>query len=249
VRDLIDDPECWGTLARMPEEIPVHSLEELPASCLSPVGLQTLGITGVQYGGLNRFAPAALNVDLVQMRDFTGKTSLMNRLYRVDSSAVCLRQDATQPLPCGDSSFEFVYSEHFIEHIAVGDARRWLTDVRRLLRPGGLVRLTTPDLRRYIEGYLDPDAGFFAEHRAMLEAMGAPAMPARRAWMVNQIFMFWGHRWIYDFEELAHLLVAAGFDADTIQQRAFGVGRDARVSAMDNPLRRDETLYVEAEVR
>jgi predicted SAM-dependent methyltransferase len=248
VGEPLDDPERWLSLARMPEQIPVRSLEELPLSRLAPAELEALGIAGVQFGCLDRLAPAVLNVDLVQMRDTAGRTTSMNGLYRVDGTAVCLRQDALQPLPCRDASFDFAYAEHFVEHLHPGEARRWLTEVRRIVRPGGLVRLTTPDLRRYVEGYLDPDAAFFAEHRAMMESMGCPVMPSRRAWMLNQIFMFWGHRWIYDVEELTHLLVTAGFSAETIRRRAFREGRDARVSAMDSPLRRDETLYVEVEI-
>jgi hypothetical protein len=49
-----------------------------------------------------------------------------------------------------------------IEPLPLLDRIVRLTEVHRILAPGGLVRLTTPDLRRYIESYLDPDGGFFA---------------------------------------------------------------------------------------
>ncbi len=242
VNEPLDDHDRWLSFARMPDEIAVRALEALPLAELA-----TLGLAGVQFGCLDRLAARVLNVDIVQMRDHAGRTSAVDGLYRVDDSVV-LRHDALHALPCRDAAFEFAYAEHFLEHVDPGQARRWLLEVRRIVRPGGLLRITTPDLRRYVEGYLDPDAAFFTEHRAMMAAMGCPPMPARRAWMLNQIFQFWGHRWIYDFDELVHLLVAAGFRADAIRRCGFGDGRDPRASALDSPLRRDETLYVEVDL-
>ena len=29
--------------------------------------------------------------------------------------------------------------------------------------------------------------------------------------MLNQVFHFWGHEWLYDWDEIVHLLVQAGF--------------------------------------
>ena len=37
-------------------------------------------------------------------------------------------------------------------------------EVRRILAPGGVLRITTPDLHKYVEGYVGED-GFFAKHR------------------------------------------------------------------------------------
>jgi predicted SAM-dependent methyltransferase len=66
-----------------------------------------------------------------------------------------LQHDATKSLPVAPESFEWVYSEHFIEHIPQQMAVEWLKEVRRLLKPGGYLRLSTPDLRIYAKGYLE----------------------------------------------------------------------------------------------
>jgi 2-polyprenyl-3-methyl-5-hydroxy-6-metoxy-1,4-benzoquinol methylase len=47
------------------------------------------------------------------------------------------------PLPCEDGSFDVVWSSEVIEHVA--DTARWLSEVRRVLVPGGRLLLTTPD--------------------------------------------------------------------------------------------------------
>ncbi len=46
------------------------------------------------------------------------------------------------PLPLEDNSFELVWASEVIEHVA--DTARWLSEVRRVLVPGGRLLLTTP---------------------------------------------------------------------------------------------------------
>ncbi len=46
------------------------------------------------------------------------------------------------PLPFDQSSFELVWCSEVIEHVA--DTARWLSEVRRVLTPGGRLLLTTP---------------------------------------------------------------------------------------------------------
>ena len=46
------------------------------------------------------------------------------------------------PLPFEDGRFDLVWSSEVIEHVA--DTARWLSEVRRVLAPGGRLLLTTP---------------------------------------------------------------------------------------------------------
>ena len=50
-----------------------------------------------------------------------------------------------------DASFDFILSEHFLEHLNLPDALALLRECRRLLRPGGIIRTSVPDadLRSY----------------------------------------------------------------------------------------------------
>ena len=46
------------------------------------------------------------------------------------------------PLPLEDGSFDLVWTSEVIEHVA--DTGQWLSEVRRVLAPGGRLLVTTP---------------------------------------------------------------------------------------------------------
>jgi SAM-dependent methyltransferase len=64
------------------------------------------------------------------------------------------------PLALEDCSFDLVWASEVIEHVA--DTARWLSEVRRVLAPGGRLLLTTPHHARLaiaahgLERYADP---------------------------------------------------------------------------------------------
>src|SRR5262249_55971040 len=155
--------------------------------------LAELGITGIEFAAFRTAHRSGLGTDLVGLRGPDGATG-PGGLYRVDGQSWFTELDVRQPLPFEPDSVEWVYAEHLIEHIPLPAAIGWLAEVRRILAPGGLLRLTTPDLARYVAGYAAEDK-FYARHRRRVKlAIGvAPPMPARRAFMFNQIFYLYAH--------------------------------------------------------
>lgn len=203
-----------------------------------------LGLTGVEFAAFKTQHPAGLGTDLVSLRAGSAVTE-RGHLYRADGTSYFAELDVAEPLPFGDGCVDWVYAEHLIEHIQPPVAIGWLTEVRRILAPGGLLRLTTPDLAKYAQGYVTDD-GFLAKHRRRLRTLRVgPPMPERRAFMMNQIFYLYGHQWLYDLDELRYVLGRAGFDPDAVVVRGFREGADPQVAALDTTLRRDETIYVE----
>src|SRR5208283_4749032 len=64
-----------------------------------------------------------------------------------------LHIDATKQFRLKDNSFDFVFSEHMIEHIGYQQGLNMLTEICRVLKPGGRVRISTPDLSFYVNLY------------------------------------------------------------------------------------------------
>ena len=50
--------------------------------------------------------------------------------------------DLTKTLPVADHSVDFIFAEHFIEHVTWPAAQRLLADCARFLAPGGVLRLS-----------------------------------------------------------------------------------------------------------
>jgi predicted SAM-dependent methyltransferase len=242
--------EQWTVQAASTEEepqnwrAPCRSLElvDLPAP-YSRADLTGLGLAGIQFGSADGRHPSCLNSDIVGLTA-GGEETAAGRIYRVDDRTYFIELDACRQLPFAAGSFDWIYAEHVIEHLKLADSLRWLRELRRLLATGGTLRLTTPNLRRYVEGYLNDD-GFFRQHRQRLLSLGMPA-PDRPAFMLNQIFQSHGHKWIFDLDELRFALGRAGFAADRIVECAFQEGARPDVAALDRDVRNDETIYVEA---
>lgn len=224
----------------------VRSVDQLDTpERLSRDWLGAAGIHGLQWGSGANFMPACLNVDGAAITDAEGRETPIGRLSLCDDVYFYLRHDAANRLPIDDACVEWMYSEHFIEHLEPQQAIAWLTEARRILRSGGHIRISTPDLGKYIRAYADAADPFFEIHRERLRAIGMRQPAARPAWMINQIFYFWGHRWLYDLEELTYAAAAAGFPSHLVMQVGFRQGRLQEVADFDLDIRNDESLYVE----
>ena len=110
--------------------------------------------------------------------------------------------DLTRPLPVSSETIKFIYSEHFVEHISLEQARGLLGECYRVLQPGGVLRVSTPSLRKLIDLYLSGK---------LLECIDVGWNPSTPCRLMNEGMRLWGHLFVYDCDELKHLLEAIGF--------------------------------------
>jgi len=134
-------------------------------------------------------------------------TEILEGWYNLDLQdlpGVDMVVDVTQEFPFRD--VEYIFSEHFIEHLGFEAAVRFLQDCLRALRPGGVLRLTTPNLDWvWSTHYSVNDDG--EEKR-------------RQTYMLNRAFYAWGHRFLFSPQLLESLLRAVGFEETS--RRAYG---------------------------
>jgi SAM-dependent methyltransferase len=78
--------------------------------------------------------------------EFTG-TDIDETMIRWDLDNVAGVRFATNgplpPLPCDDESFDLVYGASVFTHLDEAMQQQWLAELRRVLRPGGLLLLST----------------------------------------------------------------------------------------------------------
>jgi SAM-dependent methyltransferase len=63
--------------------------------------------------------------------------------------------DLSKNLPFPDNGFDVVYHSNVLEHIRRDDALPFLRECYRILKPGGILRVATPDLERICKLYLE----------------------------------------------------------------------------------------------
>jgi SAM-dependent methyltransferase len=132
-------------------------------------------------------------------------------------------------LPFAEGSARLVFLSHLLEHLFYpNDVHPFLVDIRRVLAPGGVVRVVVPDIAQCIDAYQNNDAEFFAERRQhwgagdgrttrmedFLAYAGAGPDPA---------WLFQAHKFGYDFATLQRALERAGFV--DIERSSFNASR------------------------
>jgi predicted SAM-dependent methyltransferase len=278
---------------------PAFMIRSLPYKAPFDGGLlEELAINGLNCGsGFSLQKEPWLNTDLIKISDGNGSATSPGTIAYIKSindntDFLYLEHDAREPFPFEDEVFQWIISEHFIEHITPNQAVHWLKECRRMLKPGGIMRISTPDLRLHVKGYLQRKKTFFKQQHKNVTAMlshlanadetleliaeedlipwlssANPALPEsefremvqnsqerqslityiqknswRPAFMINQVFQLWQHKWIYDFDELKFAAREAGFNPACVKQTTFGKGNICR---FDLAYRRYESLYVE----
>jgi len=62
--------------------------------------------------------------------------------------------DLRKPLPYSDNTFDAVYSSHVLEHLELEDGDRFLREMFRTCKPGGICRIVVPDYEQVCREYL-----------------------------------------------------------------------------------------------
>jgi predicted SAM-dependent methyltransferase len=169
--------------------------------------------------------------------------------YRRRNEVVYL--DARRPFPLPDSSFDLAFSEHMIEHLTYPEGRRCLAECRRVLRPGGRIRIATPSLDRLLPLYGEDLTELQRRYlRWSIDTFVADADAYLPGFVVNNMFWNFAHRFVYDEGTLGHALETAGFvDVESWRvgesgdRRLVGLERHMRSVAEFNAL---ETMVLEA---
>jgi predicted SAM-dependent methyltransferase len=153
-----------------------------------------------------------------------------------DEPGVDLRGDILAGLPLDDDAIDYAVSIHALPELHLDTQVSALRELRRVLKPGGVLRLGLPNLLNGVAAYERGERGYFLVPDEDAASIGSK--------LVLQL-MWYGHiRTLFVPEFIEELLRAAGFPS--IHHVGFQQTRSPfpEIVALDN--REDESLFVEA---
>lgn len=113
-----------------------------------------------------------------------------NEYYGYDEGLIDLEWDiaSLMPIGIGDEAAELVYSSHTIEHLLDSHVDFLLGEIARILTPGGVLRITTPNIRLYYLAYRRGDVHFHYHYRSDLPFGEGETFTRDRLsiWLVNE---------------------------------------------------------------
>jgi len=148
--------------------------------------------------------------------------------------------DATKPFPIPDGALSIIFSEQLFEHLSYRDGLAMLRESYRTLRPGGKIRIATPNVLKLIQLFQDPktdemrnyihdklNADYFEEPPPRTISPECVILNTE----LNGSSSGLGHKFVYDPQTLRESLERTGFQA--IKQFACGESDDPQLRGLE----------------
>lgn len=163
-----------------------------------------------------------------------------------------MAMNAAKKFPFRNDTFDYIFSEHFIEHVNYGVGVQVIQESYRVLKPGGRLRISTPDLNFLIELYSERKSDLQKRYVKMaVDSFIKNPKKYEDTFVINNFFRDWGHKFIYDYKILEGLLTECGF-VDVVRY-ACGESLDKNLQGLEahgrvigDEFNKIETMTVEA---
>lgn len=176
--------------------------------------LKSHTVRKLQLGSGDNFLRGWLNTDLhPRSRDF-------------------ILLDAARTFPFEDYTFDYISSEHLIEHFTYEDGRSMLSECYRVLNFGGKMRISTPSLEKLTDLFTSEKSKSQDQFiKWVVDKYFSEIGVYKESFVINNSYSAWGHKFIYDYETLAHLLERVGFI--NIRRSSPGESEDENLRGID----------------
>jgi hypothetical protein len=152
-----------------------------------------------------------------------------------DEPGVDLIADIRAGLPLEADSIDYAVSIHALPEFSYPELVPALEELRRVLKPGGTLRLALPDLRRGIDAYLAGDEDHFKVGREDASSLGGR--------FIVQMLWYGYSRSLFTADFALELLGKAGFV--DLRECAYRVTASGLPEIVELDNREDESLFVE----
>ncbi len=149
--------------------------------------------------------------------------------------------DATKRVPLPDYSVEVIYTSHMLEHLDRDEVKAFLKEAGRVLKPGGIIRIAVPDLKKIADQYnVHGDSDLFLEQTMLIRQNPKKLLDKLKYLIIGER----NHQWMYDGHSLVRLLSSMGFRTPQVLPAGNTMIPDP--GELDLHERKEESVYVEA---
>lgn len=157
--------------------------------------------------------------------------------------SIALNYDVARGIPLDEGSMEGINLSHVLEHFDFKTGQGLLRECFRILRPGGIIRVSCPDLKKYAAAYVSHDEQFW-NRVGSLPYCNYPAMPTAGAILAGKAYdAHNGHLWFYDAETAMAVLREVGFR--TAAEKSLHESDLPAIEEIEPRFRAVESFYVE----
>ena len=163
------------------------------------------------------------------------KAGWLNTDYEPFGGLEIVYLDATKRFPFSDSSVDYFYTEHMIEHLPLSSAQSMLKECYRALKSSGKIRIATPDMMQIARLLSVSESAEVAKYAEWALKTFPPIVDKStrltNCMVFNNFMRDWGHQFIYDEDTLTALLEGAGFI--DIRRCVVNVSDDAELAGQE----------------
>ena len=135
--------------------------------------------------------------------------NFLNGWLNADLSSGDIYLNAKKKMPFKDNGFNFIFCEHFLEHLSLTGGLKFLKECHRILKTDGIIRITTPDLEKLIDLYFDKNR--FVKRQELIEMLYGKEASLSSCELFNNHMHNWRHKFIYDKNFITVTLTKIGF--------------------------------------
>jgi SAM-dependent methyltransferase len=177
-----------------------------------------------------------------RMRSMLRRAGILHDLHMSDWPENVIRRDLTKPLPFENGVASAAYSSHMLEHMFLDDARAFLRECARVMKPGAVMRMALPDAEEFAREMLsadgDPSGEAGLRYNELLRAHPESKPSGRR--LVAFVGGSNWHRWQPTRGLVKSMLRDAGFT--DVEEHTFREGALPEIEVVEL---REDSWFVE----
>ncbi|TRZ51001.1 methyltransferase domain-containing protein [bacterium] len=171
------------------------------------------------------------------------KTHLLSSFYQIKWPEIKL-VDIRKKFPLSNSSVKVIFCSQVLEHFEYWEAKHILSECYRVMKTGGILRISVPDIEKIISNYSTNKDKVGSAREFDKTVFGDEKDLKPNIVKKLSIFFIRYHKWHYNYPYMCQLLKETGFSK--IIKCGYRKGETPDLIKLELGIHRSTSMYVEA---